>query len=375
MRFKKLTAMLLSASMVVGLLAGCTSGGSNPTPAPKETTPATTPAETTPADTTPVSGESSLKGKRVRVVIGSTSTGGDSYMMADIVTRFLGEEMGFNGKVDPVGNAAALDAITKAKGDGTTIMMFHDMTFLSVLFGAVGEEYSLDNLTVGPRIGQNPGGCFAANAAAPYDSLAGAAKWLSENPDKTIRVNIESGSASHLCFVVWYLWAKDTYGEDVSNRIKAVVGGTTDEKKQRLWDGNADIIYGDYSAFNEFTKEGVDAQLAMKMMDSSGNIQGVDNLDTMANDGITFNGEPFDFNKDFSMYFPKDMDPAVLNEIAAAMQKVCANPDFQAEMAALKYNAVSPEETELAASQQFVLDKRDTSVAIVDAAPSLDSMT
>jgi hypothetical protein len=38
--------------------------------------------------------------------------------------------------------------------------MFHDMAFLSVLFGAVSEDYALENLTVGPRIGVNPGGCF-----------------------------------------------------------------------------------------------------------------------------------------------------------------------------------------------------------------------
>lgn len=34
-------------------------------------------------------------------------------------------------------------------------MMFHDMAFLSVLFGAVSEDYALENLTVGPRIGVN----------------------------------------------------------------------------------------------------------------------------------------------------------------------------------------------------------------------------
>ena len=49
---------------------------------------------------------------------------------------------GFNGKVDAIGNAQALDTISKAKGDGTTIMMFHDMAFLSVLFGAVSEDYA-----------------------------------------------------------------------------------------------------------------------------------------------------------------------------------------------------------------------------------------
>ena len=113
----------------------------------------------------------SLKGKRVRVVIGFTSTGGDSYMIADMVTRYLGEEMGFNGKVDAVGNAAALDAITKAKGDGTTIMTFHDTAYMSVLFGVVDSAYALENQTVAPMIGSNPGGCIAAHTSAPCSAL------------------------------------------------------------------------------------------------------------------------------------------------------------------------------------------------------------
>lgn len=372
MRFKKLTAMLLSATMIAGLLAGCGGGsGSSNTAAPTDSSSPSASAAT-PSDNP--SGESSLKGKRVRVVIGSTSTGGDSYMMADIVTRYLSEEMGFNGKVDPVGNAAALDAITKAKGDGTTIMMFHDMTFLSVMFGAVDSQYGLDNLTIGPRIGQNPGGCFAAKASAPYDSIAQAAQWLKENPDKTVRVNIEAGGASNLVFDAYWLWIKDTYGDEVASRLKTVVGGSTDEKKQRLWDGNCDIIYGDYSAFVEYTKDGVDDQLSMKILDPSDKIEGVD-IPTMADNGVTFHGEPYVYSKEFAMYFPKDMDPTVLNEITAAMQKVCANPDFQAELANLKYKALTPEETDLDASQQFILDKQDTCQAIVDEAPSLDSLT
>ena len=291
MKFRKLTALLLSASMAVGLLAGC--GG---TPSNTETGTPSTGDPGTEATGSAASGESSLKGKRVRVVIGSTSTG----------------------------NAQALDTISKAKGDGTTIMMFHDMAFLSVLFGAVSEDYALENLTVGPRIGVNPGGCFVAKADAPYNNLNEAAQWLADNPGEELRVNIESGSASHLDFVVWYMWVQEQYGDEVASRIKALVGGTTDEKKQRLWDGNTDIIYADYSSCVEFTKEGVDAQLAMKLFDTCGNLEG-SGVISMADDGITFNGEPFDFNKDFFMLFPKDMDEGILNEIAAAMQKVCEN--------------------------------------------------
>lgn len=370
MKFKKLTALLLSASMVVGLLAGCGNSSSNN----GGSTNTSDPGSEQTGEVSNASGESSLKGKRVRVVIGSTSTGGDSYMIADMVTRYLGEEMGFNGKVDAVGNAQALDAISKADGDGTTIMMFHDMAYLSVLFGAVGEEYSLENLTVGPRIGVNPGGCFAAKADVPYNNLSEAAQWLADNPNEEIRVNVEAGASSHLCFVVWYMWVQETYGDDVASRIKALVGGTTDEKKQRLWDGNTDIIYADYSSCVEFTKEGVDPQLAMKIFDTCGQVAD-ENVISMKDDGITLNGEPFDFNKDFFMLFPKDMDEGILNEITAAMQKVCENPDFQAEMANLLYSNVTAEEADLEASRQFIADKSATAEEIIKTAPSLDDLT
>ena len=54
---------------------------------------------------------------------------------------------------------------------------------------------------------------------------------------------------------------------------------------------------------------------------------------------------------------------------------MCQNPDFQKEMEALQYTTVSAEETALEASQQFIMDKRELSKALVEAAPSLDSLT
>ena len=54
---------------------------------------------------------------------------------------------------------------------------------------------------------------------------------------------------------------EEQYGERWQPH-QGLVGGTTDEKKQRLWDGNTDIIYADYSSSRRFIQqEGVDAQL------------------------------------------------------------------------------------------------------------------
>ena len=85
---KKLIALVLALVMCLGMFAGCAST-SGKTPA-TEKAPAADSGNAPAADAA-VSGESSLKGKRVRVVIGSTSTGGDSYMIADMVTRYLGK--------------------------------------------------------------------------------------------------------------------------------------------------------------------------------------------------------------------------------------------------------------------------------------------
>nr|MCR4817864.1 hypothetical protein [Fretibacterium sp.]MCR5346324.1 hypothetical protein [Fretibacterium sp.] len=43
------------------------------------------------------------EGQRVRIVIGSTSVSGDSYMIADIVNRYLQKYLKCSSKVDPVG--------------------------------------------------------------------------------------------------------------------------------------------------------------------------------------------------------------------------------------------------------------------------------
>ena len=360
---KKMVAVAMAAAMVLSVAACGNSQSSNNANSGDS---ASAKSEAT------GSGESSLKGKNVRVVIGSTSTSGDSYMIADIVTRYLGAEMGFNGKVDAIGNAEALDTIVNAKGDGTTIMMFHDMTYLSVLFGTVGEQYALENLTVGPRIGQNPGGCFGAPAESGFATLADVTDYL-VGMNGNLSFNIEAGATSHLAFAAYYLYIKETYGDEVASQIKAIVGGTTAEKLQRLWDRQADIIYGDTSSFEQYTAEGVQDQLAMTMFGACDTVDGVE-IDSMADSGVTFNGEPFTFAKDFAMYFPADMDEGILAEIETAMKAVTENPDFQAEMANLYYSTLSADEVGVEASKEFIYNKREMCEQLIELSPSLDDL-
>lgn len=311
----------------------------------------------------------SFKGKNVRVVIGSTSTSGDSYLIADTVSRHLGTALGANLKVDAVGASEALAAMQTSKPDGNTIMMFHDMTYLGVSFGAYGEEYKLENMTVGPQVAQNPGAAWAAGIDAPYESLAEIPEYLKANPDAICRMACESGGVSHIGFIVFYQWVVENYGQDVADRIVVIIGGSTADKCQLLWDGNCDVIFADYTSLFDYTQTD-DKAIGMKFMGLLDDIDGVD-VPSYHELGITMNGNEFKFSKDFVIYAPNDFPQELLAELDAAMEKVSADPTFNEDLEKMYYRSAYLNSTD---SKEFIYGKRDGLQALIDAAPSLDDL-
>ncbi len=309
-------------------------------------------------------------GQRVRIVIGSTSVSGDSYMIADIANRYLQKYLGCSSKVDPVGANEAFAAVQAAKPDGLEFMIFHDMTYLGVLFGSYSDEYALENMVVGPRVGQNPGSCFAAKKDAEYSDMKEMAEWLAADDSREVRISVEAGGVSNIGFIVYYMWVKDTYGEDVAERIHFVLGGSTDTKLQQIWDGNTDVIFADYSSLLQYTEDGVDAQLALKFVGLLDKIEGVDEP-VMGDLGITLGGEPFYFSKDFLIYLPAGTPQEVVDELDAAVEKMAAEPEFQADMAKLTYagNVLQSKE-----AKEFIYAKRDSIASVLEEAPALEDL-
>ena len=311
-----------------------------------------------------------FQGKNVRVVIGSTSTGGDSYLIAETVSRYLAKELGANLKVDAVGAAKALDAMQTSKPNGDTIMMFHDMTYLGISFGAYDKMYSLENMTVGPRIAQNPGSAWGSSKNAPYNSLAEIPTYLQKNPNAIVRMACEAGGVSQVAFVVFWQWVKDTYGQDIADRIVVVIGGSTGDKLQLLWDGNTDVIFADYTSLLQYTQTD-DPKIAMKYMGLMDNIDGV-SATSYADQGITLNKKEFRFSKDFLIYLPKDFPAALIDELDAAMKKVNADPALIADLAKMTYRP--GKYLDSAGSKTFIYDKRDSLQSLIEKAPSLDDL-
>ncbi|UJL45717.1 hypothetical protein KFZ58_15190 [Virgibacillus sp. NKC19-16] len=347
--------MFLAVFLMAGILAAC---GSD--------------SEEASGDTNDGEEEASVDLNRIRVLIGSTSTGGDTYQIADATSRHTEEALGTNMKVDAVGALRAFDELRKADDDGSTIMFFHDMAYLGVEYGTFGEEDALENWTIGPVVATNPGNAFLTKGDAPYNTMAESAEWLAENPDETITVAIESGGVSEVVFNGYYLWVEEEYGTEVSDRIRAYVTGSQQDKNQALWDGNADIIHGSIGANNEYTQNGVEDNIKMKFLGITADerVEGFD-IPTFAEQGITVNGNEFVFNKEFFFLMPENVDQNFATSLDNAIAEVAENPDYAED---LKTNTYVVNHMPAAEAEEYLLEKRENFRYIIENAPNLDEI-
>ena len=108
--------------------------------------------------------------RNVRMVIGSTSTGGDTYQNSAIVADALADHLDINVKVDAVGASAAFKALDR-DSRGNTIMIFHDQSYLGNIYGVTGYQNPFENYTVGATVAINPGNAYLVPADSPYSSM------------------------------------------------------------------------------------------------------------------------------------------------------------------------------------------------------------
>lgn len=370
MKLKKIVSFALAALMVATMAACGGNGGGSSTPAaPSGSAPVSDAG--TPAPAPNVDPADYLKGKTIRVVIGSTSVTGDTYLTADLVTRMISEKYGCNIKVDPIGAGRALEEIVSTKGEDT-IMMFHDMTYLGVLFGAYdAEDYALEKMIVGGTYGYNPGDCFAASASAPYKTIAEMGKWMSENPNEVVRLAVEAGGVSQLGFDAIYMWLEQTYGEAIAKNLKAFVTGSTSEKLQALWDGNCQGIYAAASAVEEYTLEGVDAQLKVNVIGlMGGKIEGKD-WPTFADQGISIGGEPFNFSKEYIAFYGTGASPEFIAAMDAAFEAVATSQEYISAIEGIGYKAQFKGSAE---AKDYFYQKREKMKAVIADCPDFDAL-
>ncbi len=198
----------------------------------------------------------------LRIVIGSTSTGGDTYQNAAIVAEALSKKLDINAKVDPVGPTAAFQAIARS-ADGSTIMLFHDQSYLGYLYGVRGFSDIFKDYMVGPTVAINPGDAFLVPAKSPYKTIDDVIKAAGNGT--RIRVGIQAGGTSEIGYSAMKNAVKVRFPGKEVNMVPVNTGSQSD-KNQLLFDGQADLINGSVQANEQYTRLDPADQKAMRFI-------------------------------------------------------------------------------------------------------------
>ena len=313
--------------------------------------------------------------RNIRMVIGSTSTGGDTYQNSAIVAEALSEQLGVNIKVDPVGTSEGLKAIAR-DARGTTIMLHHDQIYLSHLYGVPGNDDPFANFAIGPTVAINPGDAFLVPANSPYRTMDDILK--AAEAGTQVRVAIQPGGVSEIGFTAMRNAARVRAPGSEANIVPVNTGSQAD-KNQAMWDGLADVINGSIQANEQFTQLPKGDTKAMRFVWITARPetlaqapeQGMGNTNRAAMlqyaspaTSVTLDGtKDFTFDKEFFLLYNKDMNPAIMAAVDKALSEVYAKGNIQKRQAeAFFIPNFLPRDGALA----HLSAKRDTIAGIID---------
>ncbi|WP_231566423.1 ABC transporter substrate-binding protein [Litchfieldella xinjiangensis] len=277
----------------------------------------------------------------VRVVIGSTSTGGDTYQNSNIVVEKLAEHLDLNMKVDAVGASAAFRALDR-DSRGNTLMIFHDQSYLGHLYGVQGYEDIFEKYTIGPTVAINPGNAYLVPKDSQYQNLDEIIEAVGNG--ETVRVAIQPGGVSEIGFsALKNAIAIEHPGKE--DNLVAVNTGSQSDKNQQLFDGQADVINGTVQANEQYTRLPEDDQKAMRFIwltarestieqapeEGLGQTSREQLLEyTEPNVTVTMgDDENFTFDKEFFFLYNKDMDQAIVEQIDTALAEIYEEGEIQ----------------------------------------------
>ncbi|WP_148254216.1 type 2 periplasmic-binding domain-containing protein [Aidingimonas lacisalsi] len=277
----------------------------------------------------------------LRIVIGSTSTGGDTYQNSEIVAQQLSDKLDMNVKVDAVGATEAFKALERSP-DGNTMMIFHDMAYLGHLYGVRGYENVFEEFNVGPSIAINPGNAYLVAKDSPYETLDDIKEAVADG--ERVRVSIQPGGVSEIGFSALKNAIRIEHPGAEENLV-AVNSGSQSDKNQQMFDGLADVINGSVQANEQFTRLPEDDQKAMRFVwltarqdtieqtleEGMGETTREELLEfTEPNVTVTQDGEKnFTFDKEFFFIYNEDMDQEIVDYMDEALAEIYDEGEIQ----------------------------------------------
>lgn len=313
---------------------------------------------------------------KVRVVIGSKSTGGDTYQASAIITKALGKKLGVNFKVDAVGSSAGFRTL-KRVSDGNTIMIFHDSSYLGLLYGKKTLPNLFKEFIIGPIFAINPGNAYAVPKSSPYKTAEDVIKAVGAD-NKKVKVSIQPRGVSEIGYSALKNAIKLKYPGKEKNLI-ALNAGSQASKDQQLFDGLADVISASIQANEQYTQLPKSDQKAMRFIWLTASNKTIQNAPTKGygktsrDDMLKWtegkvdvpmgNGKNFTFEKEFFFVFNTKMDKSIIAQIEKGLQELFAEGEIQET---LKKSFFIPKLLTAAESKKRLDQKRMEYQAIID---------
>lgn len=279
--------------------------------------------------------------RNIRLVIGSKSTGGDTYQASSIVAEALSKKLGVHVKVDATGAPAAYRAIERSK-DGSTIMAFHDQAYLGVHYGRNGYEDPFSHYKIGPTFAINPGNAYLVAKDSPYQSLSDVVQAVGSG--KTVRVAIQPGGVSEIGYTALKNAIKLEYPGKEDN-LKAINTGSQSSKNQAMFNDLADMINGSVQANEQYTRLPADDQKAMRFVWLTAREKTIEQANpegmgkTTRADLLKYvepnvkvpmgDDHDFTFDKEFFFIYNKDIDPKFVKAMDEALKEIYADGEIE----------------------------------------------
>jgi tripartite-type tricarboxylate transporter receptor subunit TctC len=285
--------------------------------------------------------QESLVHSNIRLLIGSNSTGGDTYRVASIVADALASELGVNVKVDAVGPSAAFSTLKRSPG-GSTLMLFHDQAYLGYLYGQAGYEDIFRELRIGPTVATNIGNAYLSHKASALQSVNDVIERVGAGD--SVRVAIQPGGVSEIGFSALRNAIRLAYPGKEQGLV-AINTGSQSDKNQQLFDGQADLISGTVQANEQYTRLPAEDQKAMRFVWLTANRETLllateEGLGKSSREALMAFAEPnvsvplgdgsnFTFDKDFFLLYNREMDRRLVRRIDEALATIYGKGEIQ----------------------------------------------
>jgi tripartite-type tricarboxylate transporter receptor subunit TctC len=300
------------------------------------------------------------------MVIGSSSTGGDTYLASSIVAEALSEKLGVSIKVDAVGAIEAF-SLLKRNSDGQTIMVFHDQSYLGHIYQHNGYFDIFEDLIVGPTFASNPGNAYLVPKHSSFKKFEDVVKAVKNA--QVVKVAIQPGGVSEIGFSAMKNAVK-LAAPGQERWLIPIKTGSQSDLNQQLFDGQADIIYGSVQANEAYTHLSIDDPKAMRfiwltakdttMLKTRPEGYGQTSREKLMNyvtpkvKVALDEQRDFVFDKEFFFLFNKQTDSKIIEYFNQSIREVFAEGKIQKRLSASFF---SPNHRDLQDAQVYLKNK------------------